>query len=153
MQSQSSKKGLFLGLFALLLLLLVGGGLFLLLNGTPKPASNSGPSSANTTQVTPTLIIAQATVTTSITQASPVKAEVGDTVVTLTWEPVGDATGYFVHRDGGRDALNAKPVAETRYMDIGLTNGRVYTYTIAPVIGGVEGPGLPAVQAIPNPTQ
>lgn len=134
MQTRSNKKVLIIGLLALVLLLGLGGGLFVLLNGTPKPASNPQPSGPNTTQV------------------GPVKAEAGDTVVTLTWEPVGDATGYFVHRDGGRDPLNVKPISETSYMDIGLTNGRVYTYTIAPVIGGVEGAVLPPVQAAPSPS-
>lgn len=151
MEKPSSRnRALLFGLLALILLVVVGGGAFLLLRPTPQQGSNPGPSGPTTTPVT------QVTTATPISPASTVKAEAGDTVVTLTWEPVGDATGYFVHRDGGRDPLNVKPIAETQYMDIGLTNGRVYTYTVAPVIGGVEGPGLPAVQAIPkipNPTQ
>jgi hypothetical protein len=137
MQIRSENRALLIGLLALLLLLLAGGGLFLLLNTTPQQGSGPGPSGPNTTPV------AQAT------QSGPVKAEPGDTVVTLTWELVGGATGYFVHRDGGREPLNVKPVAETRYMDIGLTNGRVYTYTVAPVIGGVERSSLPPVQVAP----
>jgi hypothetical protein len=119
--------------------------LFFLLRLNPQPVPNSGSSGPNTTQaITPT------TNTRNTTQSSPIKAEAGDTVVTLTWEPVGGATGYFLHRDGGRDPLNVKAIAETRYIDIGLTNGRVYTYTVAPVLGGVEGSSLPAVQVAPN---
>jgi hypothetical protein len=141
-QTRSKNKALLFGMLALLLLVMVGGGVFLLLSGAPKPASNSGPPGPNTTVVT--------TPNPNAVQAGPVKAESGDTVVTLTWEPVGDATGYFVHRDGGRDPLNVKAIAETRYMDMGLTNERVYTYTVAPVIGGVEGSSLPPVQVAPN---
>ena len=135
MQTRSSNKALLFGLLALALLLVAGGSVFFLLQATPKQVSNREPSGPNSAQV------------------SPVKAEAGDTVVTLTWQPVGGATGYFVHRDGGRNPLNVKPVAETRYTDIGLSNGRVYTYTVAPVSGGVEGPGLPAVQVTPNPSR
>ena len=142
MQTRSKNKALLLGMLALLLLVVVGGGVFLLLSGAPKPASNSGPPGPNTTGAT--------TTNPNAVQAGPVKAEAGDTVVTLTWEPVGEATGYFVHRDGGRDPLNVKAIAETRYMDMGLTNGRVYTYTVAPVIGGIEGSSLPPAQVAPN---
>jgi hypothetical protein len=143
-QPRSGNRALIFGLLALLLLLVVGGGLFLLLQPAPQPVSNPGPSGPDITQViTPTPN------TTNTTQTSPVKADAGDTVVTLTWQPVGDATGYFVHRDGDRDPLNVKPIAETSYMDIGLTNGRVYTYTVAPVIGGIEGSSLPPVHVAP----
>jgi hypothetical protein len=144
-QTRSKNKALLFGMLALLLLVMVGGGVFLLLSGAPKPASNSrspGPNSTGATTPNPNAV-----------QAGPIKAEAGDTVVTLTWEPFVDATGYFVHRDGGRDPLNVKAIAETRYMDMGLTNGRVYTYTVAPVIGGVEGSSLPPVQVAPNSTR
>lgn len=132
MQTRSSIKILIFGLLALVLVVVAGGGAFFLLTAKPQAVSNPGPSGPNTTR------------------NGPVKAEAGDTVVTLTWQPVGDATGYFVRRDGGRDPLNVKPLSVPSYMDIGLTNGRVYTYTVAPVIGGVEGSSLPAVQVAPN---
>ena len=151
MQTRSRNKALLFGLLAIVLLLGIGGGLFFLLQATPQSLPNSGPPGPNTTQaITPSTNTTNTTRTTNTTQAGPIKAEAGDTVVTLTWEPVGDATGYFVHRDGVRDPLNVKAIAETRYMDIGLTNGRVYTYTVAPVIGGIEGSTLPAVQVAPN---
>lgn len=139
MQTQSGKKTLLFGLLALILLLAIGGGLFLVLRPTAQPEPNPGPSNA---LITPT--------TSTAGGNGPVKAEPGDTIVTLTWEPVENATGYFVHRDGARDPLNVKAIQETRYMDIGLTNGRVYTYTVSPVLGGVEGAAMPAVQAAPG---
>ena len=69
--------------------------------------------------------------------------------MTLTWQPVQGATGYLVRRDNGRDPLNTRPVTATQYIDIGLTDGRAYTYTVAPLISGTEGALLPPVQAIP----
>jgi len=131
MQTRSSNKALLFGLLALALLLVAGGSVFFLLQATPKQVSNREPSGPNSAQV------------------SPVKAEAGDTVVTLTWQPVGGATGYFVHRDGGRDPLNTKAITATQYIDIGLTDGRTYTYTVAPIISGTEHAQLPPVQAIP----
>ena len=68
-QPRPRNRALLFGLQALLLLVVAGGGLFLLLNGTPKPASNAGPSGPNTTQITPTPNAAQ---------ASPVKAEASE---------------------------------------------------------------------------
>jgi hypothetical protein len=44
-----------------------------------------------------------------------------------------EANGYFVYRDGNDAALNSVRVTDTQYVDIGLTNGRAYTYTVAPV--------------------
>lgn len=147
-QARSGNKGVIIALLALLLLLVVGGGLFFLLQNSPQPGPISGPIAV---QVTATTNAAQATATPGTAQVGPVKAEAGDTVVTLTWQSVGDATGYFVRRDGERGPLNVKPISETRYIDIGLTNGRVYTYTVTPVIGGVEGSSLPPVQVAPVP--
>jgi hypothetical protein len=117
---------------ALVLLLAVGATTtFLLVNqgGGPRPSvADTTPTSAPPTQV------AQA----------PLKAEPGDTVVTLTWEPIADAAGYFVYREGGKDPLNPAPVTETRYTDIGLTNGRTYTYQVAPA----DAAGLPGTRSV-----
>lgn len=65
-------------------------------------------------------------------QAQTLRGEAGDTEVTLTWPAMAGASGYFVYRDGNEAPLNAAPVTNTRFEDIGLTNGRVYTYTVAP---------------------
>ena len=60
-------------------------------------------------------------------------AQPADTTVTLTWQPIEGASGYFVYRDRSEVPLNVTPITGTQYEDIGLTNGRVYTYTVAPV--------------------
>ena len=78
-------------------------------------------------------------------------ADAKDTVVTLTWTAVDGARGYFVYRDGSPDPLNAKPLTETTYQDIGLTNGRTYTYTVAPVgTDGEAGSASSPVEAAPK---
>ncbi|MCE7949114.1 MAG: fibronectin type III domain-containing protein [Chloroflexi bacterium CFX4] len=59
--------------------------------------------------------------------------ETGNTVIRLTWQPVQGAVGYVVFRDDGERPLNAMAFPETTYLDIGLTNGRTYRYTIAAV--------------------
>jgi hypothetical protein len=67
------------------------------------------------------------------TGQSSVKAEPRDTTVLLTWAPIEGAAGYLVYRDGSKEPLNPTPVTETKYEDIGLTNGRTYTYQVATV--------------------
>lgn len=132
MSTQSKSRAPLFGLVALATLLLVGGGLYSLFRPAPNPVLNPSPSGPN------------------ISQVGVLKAEASDTVVTLTWQPIQGATGYFVHRDGGRDPLNLKPITKTLYQDIGLSNGRTYTYTVAPVIGGAEGKRLPLIKVTPN---
>lgn len=65
-------------------------------------------------------------------QAQVLRGEAGDTEVTLTWPAMPGASGYFVYRDGNEAPLNAKPVMDTKFEDIGLTNGRAYSYAVAP---------------------
>jgi hypothetical protein len=65
-------------------------------------------------------------------QTQALRAVAGDTEATLTWAVMPEANGYFVYRDGSAVALNSAPVTNTQYDDIGLTNGRVYNYTVAP---------------------
>jgi fibronectin type 3 domain-containing protein len=69
---------------------------------------------------------------------SALTAQPADTTVTLTWQPIDGASGYFVYRDRSDAPLNATPVTATSYEDIGLTNGKVYTYTIAPAGAGAQ---------------
>jgi hypothetical protein len=82
---------------------------------------------------------------------SKLSADAKDTVIVLTWTPVGGASGYFVYRDASPTPLNAKPLTGTTYQDIGLTNGRTYTYTVAPVgpDGKAGSPSAP-VTAVPK---
>ena len=57
----------------------------------------------------------------------------GDTVIQLSWQAVPGAGGYSVFRDNSSTPLNPTPISETQYEDIGLTNGRTYTYIVAAV--------------------
>lgn len=69
---------------------------------------------------------------------TPLTAQPADTLVTLTWRPIEGASGYFVYRDRSEVPLNATPITGTQYEDIGLTNGRTYTYTVAPAGEGTQ---------------
>jgi hypothetical protein len=79
-------------------------------------------------------------------------AEPLDTRVRLTWDPVTGATGYLVFRDGSATPLNALPVAEQTFDDLGLSNGRPYRYEIAAVdTFGAVGPRSTPATVTPRP--
>lgn len=87
---------------------------------------------------------------TSVSQ-EPVRAEPGDTIITLKWQPVQGAAGYFVFRDGSSAPLNPTPITATSYLDIGLSNGRTYTYTISVADGGGKpGKQLAETKVVPK---
>ena len=94
---------------------------------------------APVTTAAPTTIAAPVTTTAPTSAAAPrpaafqVNAQPADTQVRLNWAAVPGASGYYVYRDGGATALNATPISEAQYVDIGLTNGRSYAYQIAAV--------------------
>ncbi len=69
---------------------------------------------------------------------SALTAQPADTMMTLTWQPIEGAGGYFVYRDKSDAPLNLIPITGTQYIDIGLTNGKVYTYTVAPAGEGMQ---------------
>jgi hypothetical protein len=73
----------------------------------------------------------------------------GEDRVLLTWEPVGGAVGYLVRRDG---AVVAPLVADTAFIDTGLTSGRTYAYTVAAVdsITGETGSASPSIAVWPE---
>lgn len=82
---------------------------------------------------------------------SGLSAIAGDTVVTLTWEanPEDDVIGYYIYRDTVR--LNAKPIGQTEYRDLMLTNDRSYTYLVTAVDqNGIEGKRAAPIIAIPE---
>lgn len=60
-----------------------------------------------------------------------VSAEAKDTVISLRWTAAPDARGYLIFRDGNAKPLNTAPISNLSYDDIGLTNGRTYTYSVA----------------------
>jgi len=82
-------------------------------------------------------------------------ATAGDTVITLNWtqSAESDVIGYKVYRDNGLTPLdnNLIPKNQPTFMDIGLTNGKTYTYTIS-VIDNLnqEGTKSSPIQAVPQ---
>ena len=115
---------------------------------TPTP-----PTPTAATSPAPTGTRAAPTPTTAQIPDAPadLKAEASDTVIKLTWKAFPDAKGYYVYRDGNEKALNPTPLTETTYEDIGLTNGRTYTYTVAAVDqSGKTGLRSAPVQASPK---
>ncbi len=67
-----------------------------------------------------------------------VRVEVGDLAITLTWT-VDDASGvasYVVYRSegGGPEEEIADGIADTRYVDTGVSNGVTYGYRVASVL-------------------
>jgi fibronectin type 3 domain-containing protein len=70
---------------------------------------------------------------TAAAAALRVSAQALDTVVQLSWPPLPNAAGYNVYRDGSEVALTTKAISGTTYEDIGLTNGRTYSYVVAAV--------------------
>jgi len=126
----------------LAILLVVGIPAFLLLNGStgniPKAVT------------TPTVAVSLPTQTsgplsTGVNQA--LTGQGGDTTATLRWEAIPGAVSYNVYRDDSTTPLNAEPLTATQYQDVGLTNGRTYTYTIATIdSAGKEDRTLPTIQ-------
>lgn len=113
---------------------------------SPPPAT-AAPEASPLASVPP----ATAAPATSALAVVNLKAEPADTVIRLSWQPVPGARGYFVFRDNSSTPLNPTPLAEARFEDIGLTNGRTYTYTVALVNpdGQMGAPSAP-IQAMPK---
>ena len=75
----------------------------------------------------------------------------GEARVTLSWQPVSGATGYYIFR-ATAGVWNPSPVAvatTTAYANTGLTNGTIYSYRLAAYNGGGSGPQSPEVNAVP----
>ncbi|MCL2487315.1 MAG: InlB B-repeat-containing protein [Oscillospiraceae bacterium] len=60
-----------------------------------------------------------------------------DSAISLTWDAVPGADGYNLYN--GSTKINASPITENFYCVIGLPQNTFYSFTIAPVTGGVEG--------------
>lgn len=76
----------------------------------------------------------------------PVQAMPGDTTIALTWTaPEGlEVVGYRVYRSGSKHPIHGqRPLTTPHYIDIGLSNGRAYTYLVR-VVGpkGTEEPDV-----------
>lgn len=120
-------------------MLLIIGGVVLLVIVALLFASNVGAPTEATptpepTQPPPTTTPAPPTSTPSPAPASlTLEAAPNNTFITLTWSPVEGAAGYQIFRDDADRPLNAELITDTRYQDIGLTNGRTYTYRVLAV--------------------
>ena len=77
-----------------------------------------------------------------------VVASAGDGSVTLAWAASSSATGYRVYRNG---TLVASPTT-TGHIDIGLTNGQSYSYTVVAVNGALASAASSAVSCTPVAT-
>jgi fibronectin type 3 domain-containing protein len=80
------------------------------------------------------------------------QALVGDGSATLTWNVVGAATSYRVHRGasaGGPYSLIASPTSAS-YADTGLTNGTTYYYVVRSHSGAAESGNSQQISATPS---
>lgn len=104
-------------------------------NVPQTPTSIAGPAPTAAPAGTPAVLATPQTTrlpaaATPVPGGFPVTLEPGDTVVTLKWQEQSGASSYAVYRDGNAAPLTSKPLTTTLYTDIGLTNGRTYTYTV-----------------------
>jgi fibronectin type 3 domain-containing protein len=141
-ETRMQRRYLIILVMILAILLVAGIPAFLLLNG----------GSGNSTKIatTPTVAAALPTQTTgskSTAVSQALTGEGGDTTVTLRWGAIAGAVSYNVYRDNSTTPLNADPLTATQYQDVGLINGRIYTYTVAAVdASGKESQTLPTIQ-------
>lgn len=111
------------------MLLIIGGVVLLAIVALLFASSVGVPTGA-----TPTPEPTQPTPTPSpVTADLTLEAAPNNTFITLTWSPIEGAAGYQLFRDGADRPLNAELITDTRYQDIGLTNGRTYTYRVVAV--------------------
>jgi hypothetical protein len=84
----------------------------------------------------------------------PVHARVGDTIIELTWIPPErlEVAGYRVYRAGSdRPIHGQRLLSRPSFLDIGLSNGRTYTYIVTAVLAdGTEWKGYQQVVSIPG---
>jgi len=74
-----------------------------------------------------------------------------DTRARLSWHELPGADGYLVYRDSASAPLDDTPTHDVGFDDIGLTNGRTYTYVVAAVAAdGTELARTAAVAAVPR---
>ena len=70
-------------------------------------------------------------------QRLPVRTQAGDTIVELTWNPPEGlkVSGYRVYLTGSARPIHGpRLLASPRFLNIGLTNGRMYTYVVRAVL-------------------
>lgn len=75
--------------------------------------------------------------------------------VTLTWNEVAGADGYYIYRKIGTNSYRRiATIGSTTYVDVTAKYGRTYTYAVRAYSGGVKGTFQAATVTvpIPNPT-
>jgi hypothetical protein len=86
------------------------------------------------------------------------RASYGDTRIKLQWNPpaVGNPLGYNVYLIGSSIPVNAEPIKELSYIDLGLTNGVEHIYFVRAVLeekengSVIESPVSNRVHVIPK---
>jgi uncharacterized protein (DUF1800 family)/fibronectin type 3 domain-containing protein len=73
----------------------------------------------------------------------------GNARVTLTWDPVPNATSYRIFRATDGEFTKIATVTATTFKNTGLTNGLTYLFRIAGRNDGGDGPASAAVPATP----
>lgn len=80
----------------------------------------------------------------------------GDQRVSLSWQSVSGATGYYVYRSTSQNGTYSKrtssAVSGTSYADTGLTNGTTYWYRVTATAGSTESAQSAAASATPTTT-
>lgn len=84
----------------------------------------------------------------------PVLAHAGDTMLELTWSPPEglQVAGYRVYRAGSTRPIHGERLlAQPHFRDMGLSNGRAYTYVVIAVLAdGTEWKGYQQVASTPG---
>ena len=96
-------------------------------------AANAGGESTNSVQVSATTMF--------MPPSGLTATAVSGSQVSLTWNPVPNATSYNIKRsltNGGPYAVIASGVTATNYLDGGLIGGAVYYYVVSVMVGGGE---------------
>jgi len=82
------------------------------------------------------------------------KATSGKQQVTLSWDPVPDATSYNIYWSTSRDVSKSTgtmiPGVNSPYTHTGLVDGQTYYYIVTAVVLGVEGESSSTVAATPG---
>jgi hypothetical protein len=138
-----NRKAMILAMLLLLIAMIGVAAILITLQSQKQPAVATTNGATGTTAVAGTTVAGQGSVVGAGAGAGGLVAQPGDTLVTLSWRAVAGASKYLIYRDGAADPLDSVPGNTTSYTDIGLSNGRTYSYTIAAADGNGRPTGSP----------